>query len=288
MNHVLKAGLCLLLVSCGAAENSRDNGNRGNTTRDTPNAGTEQEFKQLERSMIRRAKGVNRLLYSEVKASLKLNNLPVTYQAIPTPEEVSATAVESIPLERRKTDCGVSKDDKLTIDARIKDCRTKIVQSSSTTWSAFVNGISGEGNWFLVTYIDTKKVWQDSSTGLLWSDVVGTDTFAQALGRDPKDLEKEIVSLCSSLDDNRKPSLGNLPTAQVKWRLPNREEFLQADINGARNVLTDSGNNLWTASFDKQFGGEYKAWAINHKDGILTSTLISEPLDIRCVGVVTE
>ena len=101
-------------------------------------------------------------------------------------------------------------------------------------------------------------------------------------------IDQGYTSLCTSLNDNINPALGKLPLSRVKWRLPNREEFLQADINGARSVLVDSGSNLWTASFDKQFGGEYKAWAINHKDGILASTLIDEELDVRCVGVVTE
>lgn len=288
MNHVLRAGLFLLLVGCGAAENSREDNSKPRIETVKPDDGEKVVFTPLERSMIRRTKGVSRILYTQVQESLKLNNLPVAYQSTPTPEEESATAVESIPLERRKIDCGISIDNKLTVAERVKDCKTKIGQSSSTLWSALVNGISGEGNWFLVTYIEGKKVWQDSSTGLLWSDVVGTDTFAMALGRDPADLEKEIISLCSSLNDNINPALGKLPLSRVKWRLPNREEYLQADINGARSVLTDSGSNLWTASFDKQFGGEYKAWSIDHKDGILASTLIDERLDVHCIGVVTE
>jgi len=288
MNHVLRAGLFLLLVGCGAAENSRDNSQKPIIQPSKPGAGDEPTFKTLERSMIRRTKRKNRALYSQIQTSLKANNLPPSYQSTPAPEEISATQVVAIPVSRRDVDCGESKDNKLTVAERINDCVSKIDESSSTIWNARINGISGEGDWLLVTYIEGKKVWQDTSTGLLWSDIVGTDTFTMALGLDPQDLDKEIISLCSSLNDNINPALGKLPLSRVKWRLPNREEFLQADINGARSVLTDSRSNLWTASFDKQFGGEYKAWAINHKDGILASTLIGEKLDVRCIGVVTE
>ncbi len=290
MNHVLKAGLFLLLVGCGAADNTRDDPNNGarepEVTR--PEVGSEVEFKPLERSMIRRVKGVNRPSYAQVKASLSGTGLPVVYQTTPTPTPTEATPVEMIPTQRLSTDCGVSKDDTLTINQRIIDCQSKIGQRSSTTWSAFVNGISGEGNWFLVTYIDKLKVWQDASTGLLWSDIVKAGTFVEALGRDPQDLERDILSVCSSLDDNRKAALGNLPVKQVKWRLPNREEFLQADINGAKSVLTDSGTNLWTASYHEDNAGDPTAWSIEQKSGILKSTPISESLNIRCIGVITE
>jgi hypothetical protein len=79
-----------------------------------------------------------------------------------------------------------------------------------------------------------------------------------------------------------------IPVKNVIWRLPNKQEVLQAYLNGSSGVLSlpDSADSqlFWTVSYAE----DDKAWAIDEATGALSKVATSVQLNIRCIGVVIE
>jgi hypothetical protein len=102
------------------------------------------------------------------------------YRDIPdrTLDDDGYTALTLLPAPRPAALCGSSG----TIAARIADCTTQ--NPTTTPWDGAVKGHSGETLWSLVTKMGAnKEVWQDSSTGLVWSSIAsGTANWCQASG----------------------------------------------------------------------------------------------------------
>jgi len=88
------------------------------------------------------------------------------------------TALTVRPAPRPATICGTSG----TIATRIADCTTN--NPTTTPWVGSTKGHQGETTWYLVTRAAAnKEVWQDGSTGLLWSSIApATTDWCQASG----------------------------------------------------------------------------------------------------------
>jgi hypothetical protein len=286
-NALLLTCLTLLLAGCGAENSRRD--------KETPPPGNQQEqnpeeneygeiiFKSIERSMITRIGSEKRLSIKQVKAALKEGKLlPAKYPLFP-PKNKSmkvASPVDGIDYEG---DCGKNTTAEFTVFDRIKDCSdNESILKYSKEWSGTRSGVSGEGDWRLVSYIDTKKVWIDNSTGLLWSDIIKVDTFDVALGKNEGGV---IDSLCKSSDKDPNAAFGMIPEKNVIWRLPNKQEVLQAYLNGSSGVLSSESDSMsWTATF----ADDDKAWAVDEATGAISKVDIKETLNIRCIGVIIE
>lgn len=165
---------------------------------------------------------------------------------------------------RPESNCGTTG----TIEERIADC--------NVTWSGKANGTSGEGDWKLVTRIDSPavyEVWRDERTGLIWSDRVGdssspidvdsndfTANWCQASGNaqadDPSDYcndatyQNQVTPESWCGDEARgAPMKGNIGSTQnITWRLPTKYDWQIADANGIRFVLPNMVYFFWSAS----------------------------------------
>ncbi len=298
ITKVLGLSFALLFIGCGAADNSARKSN--NTPGNRGAEGTiytQLTFDTIQRSQIARTKNEDQSTYDKIALALKNGKLPDSFFLIPSvdpkPSELAksqATQVTQITGSSAQNDCGAQSEPEWKVKNRIDDCSKSISIGSARYWSAKLNGVSGEGDWALVSFSEKNqlKVWRDLSTGLLWSDIVGEADFAGAIGKNPKDLEAKLNSICNQDIQVSKSARGNMPDSNVKWRLPSRAEFLQADINGARFVLDQTANPVWTATFEGLEASDFKAWSIEQSTGILKLTNIMTTLKVRCIGVVTE
>lgn len=274
------------LVSCGQDVSSNKKKGSPNTVRDTSEATADQSVETI-RSHIHREKGAPILSSSdEIKKSFT-GGLAATYRKIPLMEKDNESASTTVTsLGRPTTTCGVGTF--ASINERIKDCISS--NSNSSEWNGEKNGSAGESKWQLVMRSsDNKEIWLDSRTGMVWSDLIQTDTakifnWCKASGntqanKGSVDCENigEQVNLCD---------LADKLDGQIVWRLPTRNDFLQADINGLRFVLkkeTDTG--LWTATLKAGASNFSEAWLYSSKEGTLISGKLSEEHQLRCIGV---
>ena len=155
------------------------------------------------------------------------------------------------------------------------DCKTK--NPKTYKWLAKTNGISGEGDWQLVMKSQKIIIWQDLTTGLIWSDQLA-DSFSWTIasGNDTQN------SPCGT--ENNSNALSNFGAQEISWRLPTRNDFLMADINGARFVLSNNKAKYWTASAIN----EQQAWAIEQDSGILSASDAENTHLVRCVGTALK
>lgn len=171
------------------------------------------------------------------------------------------------------------------ISGRIRDCLAK--NPKLAVWNGTVSGAAGETTWQLVTLTSGgKEFWQDLRTGLVWSDNTGLKNWCAASGnKQPSAVGIDID--CSTLGENQNScaELGVFGT-NIVWRLPTRNDFLQADINGARFVFKTSttSNGYWTATVVGTSAGRSKAWSYNYVDGTLAASEMTNTLQVRCVG----
>ena len=235
-------------------------------------------------SMIYRVKGTSQITYTELVNLIIKNKVPKDYQLIPNPnlstdDQINQTA-------KNYENCGISKN-LSGVDARINSCSNihiKFLQtgeSDRSYWSAKTNGISGEADWQLVlNNQDEEKaidvtLWKNTRTGLIWSNVLpNTEDWNIASGSESK-LDDSICSVLEKYTEDH-----------VKWRLPNRNEFLMADISGARFVLGNTEKTFWTAS--SVSGSNELAWLIEQSSGILSKAAKYVPKSIRCIGEVIK
>lgn len=211
------------------------------------------------------------------------NTLPANYRTIPsmeTDDEKSATIVTT--LGRPNVVCGDTTT-ATTINTRITDCGAK--NGTLAVWDARANGTSGEGNWLLVKVTtDQKEIWLDTRTGLVWSDVVTSGNWCQASGNIQSPTPSATID-CNTLSSGISVC-ANLDTlnGNIKWRLPTRNDYLQADLDGARAVLKPVPTGLWTATMESGVQGRTNAWVYELSSGTLSGQKVDNVLDIRCVG----
>lgn len=188
-------------------------------------------------------------------------------------------------------DCGLLADDNApSIGKRIADCKEKFKNlANARLWNGNANGIAGEGNWILVLKKGDRHIWMDETTNLIWTDNIKEDTWPNASGSEV-DVTTAVCNnefLAQDVADENTDFFAGLTPDEIKLRLPTRNDFLQADLNGARFVLDDLENKLyWTANY---ISDNQEAWVINQKEGILGKRPINAgEISVRCLGIVLK
>ena len=208
-------------------------------------------------SLFYRDRGTKSIPLMGVRKALAAGDLPTGLYMYP--KQVQTMDSEVIYQAHKYNNCGFSEE-----ITTVKDSITNCLEANpaNATWDATQNGTSGEADWKLV-YVgsDDLIIWQDQRTGLLWTNIIQQKNF--------KEARDEICQNSFTLEN-------------TLWKLPNRNEFLMADINGARFVLDETDNIFWTetASINNN-----KAWAIKQDTGVLIEEDVDNSLNIRCVGV---
>lgn len=290
-------GLILLTLAVGCNEdvtsNRRLGDNRTPTETTRPELGT--EGSENVRSHVHREKGSAILSYAEeIRKTLANDIPPKLYRFIPLMEkddEGSSKNVTTIDdVGRPSTTCG-SGAEFAGIDARITDCFQK--NAERALWDGLRYGASGEGVWKLVLKNGPKELWLDGRTGMVWTHLMksstGVDNFnwCKASGNTENDTN-EIKTDCNEIGEGESVCSGITMEEvkdQIKWRLPTRNDYLQADLNGLRFVLRkESERGLWTATIRAASEGRSEAWVYNSKEGTLTSGTLSTERQVRCIG----
>lgn len=191
-----------------------------------------------------------------------------------------------------------------TVDKKIADCLT--LNAATSSWSASTNGISGEGNWKLVTLLGGKEVWRDERTGFLWGDTITADTWCHASGNGQTDgyCDGNTASSCAESVgltpaiagetwvaggyDNTKggmgaiPATGANPSPSVRWRLPTKYDWMQAEIDGVRFVVPNVNDTFWSATVFSNYRDV--AWYFSGYVGDFYSDYRSSNVSVRCLG----
>lgn len=283
--------LFTMIVGCGEdVSSNRRRGTPGqerNTSEVNGNGGLDGT-----RSQVHRRTAAPVLSYSEEIAQTLNNSLSdVLYRIVPlmeTDDESSALTIQE--LGRPKKVCGIA-DTLQGVDSRITDCFQK--NGNLSLWEGSRYGTSGEGIWKLVSRnADGREIWFDTRTGMAWSDIITIDgaasfNWCQASGNIENDTPSTTTD-CNDIAAGISTCVGKTDGdigVNVKWRLPTRNDLLQADLNGARAVLKkESSLGLWTATLKSGVSGRNEAWIYKSADGTLTNDVLSSKYHVRCIG----
>lgn len=283
-----------LLVGCQDVSSNRRQGTNNNTVITRPGAeGT--DGSDSIRSSMHRERGAPVLSYAdEIKKTLA-NDLPETlYRTVPLMEKDDEGSIKNvITVDRRgrpTTACGLG-NSFAGIDARVTDCFQK--NGDNSIWEGATYGAAGEGTWKLVQRNnDGDEIWIDGRTGMVWSDIAKNSTginvfnWCKASGNTQNDTPTESID-CNAISDgiNVCEIVSDEISSQIKWRLPTRNDFLQADLNGSRFVLKkETEVGLWTATMRAGVSGRTEAWVYNSKDGTLSPGTLTTERQVRCIG----
>lgn len=250
------------------------------------------------------------LHYKQKKASL-----PTGYREIPDIYKDDDGFNESSPVQRvdrstwGKTTCGRTQN---SIEARITDCKKQL--GALAEWDGTLKGNAGQGLWKLVTRSGPgKEIWRDERTGLLWSSLVSEGTnWCKASGNtqshstatcEPgsENQTKPPISYCAEVEgvvsevsgesyskgtySPAKGGLGKKTTPSVIWRLPTIYDFQQANINGIRFVMPDTGaaGGYEQSSSVYSYFRDY-AWQFHSSNGVIGYSSRLNLDRVRCVG----
>ena len=287
---IISTSLLGFITACG--DDVSSNRKMGKPTQDTQ--AVENGTKNQITSFIHRERGATVLSSLEEASRIISNNLPVTYRTIPLMEKDDEGSRSNVltrsDLGRPTVTCGLGTAFS-GIDSRIADCFQK--NTDKALWQGQLYGSSGEGDWKLVSRTeDGAELWLDNRTGLVWSDVVKTadkSSFNWCMASGNDDLPSSVATVdCNDLMDQTRvcQDLVIEGLAQnVKWRLPTRNDFLQADINGARFVLkSENSSGLWTATMRAKATGRTEAWVYHSSEGTLSGAPLSSERQVRCIG----
>jgi hypothetical protein len=217
------------------------------------------------------------------------NTLPPGLRTIPLmeidDEGTHGMNVMTMRDSRPSTTCGIGENFK-GIDARINDCRLK--NNDSALWNGYLSGASGEGSWKLVALTTRgKEIWQDVRTGMVWSDNEATGNWCMASGNN-QEASLDISTDCKTLGETKnlcsEISTDGIGT-NIRWRLPTRNDFLQADLNGLRFVMSHGDEfGFWTATMQSGIPGRTHAWVYYPGQGTLEAQALTSVRGVRCVG----
>lgn len=165
--------------------------------------------------------------------------------------------------------------------------------------------------------LTSNKVYQDSVTGLYWSDrttatvdnefsyVDGDDRVsptgnscnfnstgtanAYCDNQDPlsaytEDDDVSAADFCLNLQldgDNADSDNDGATGMETDWRLPSQKEFMQAYINGAANNLPGVANGFWSST--EYYNSQSNAWSVYLSSGITNGSTKSFNFYVRCV-----
>jgi hypothetical protein len=281
--------ITLCFVSCGDDQaKGRSSGVPGrNTAEATADTG-------LISSQLHRLRGSPVLSYlgeTEQVLSGKLGNL---YKIIPNMQldnegMDTQNVLTRSGLGRPSAACGVGANFQ-GITARIEDCRKK--NGESSLWVGQVNGAAGEATWQLVALTaEGKEFWQDLRTNMVWSDVVNAGNWCKASGN--KQAVSDVLTVnCSIVGEGQSHCAGVLLDGlgeNVKWRLPTRGDYLQADLDGLRFVLK-KGTTLgsWTATLQAAAVNRDQAWVYHVEEGTLSAEDLASERQVRCIGAALK
>ncbi len=231
------------------------------------------------------------------------------------PGDLCTTVVKAV---RPVSPCGVGAGLD-TVTARISDCFTQ--NPLTSIWTGETKGINGEATWKLVTLVGTKEVWRDERTGLLWGDTIASDTNCRASGNsqtaaqdgsasgycDPANVggyqDATPTSYCSEsgsllpakagenwatgVYDNAKGGMGAIGLVgtrpSVRWRLPTKNDWMQAEIDGIKFVLPNMADTFWSATVFS--GSRDGAWFFDGNYGNFSNVVSrSYNYSVRCLG----
>jgi hypothetical protein len=203
------------------------------------------------------------------------------------------------------------------IQKRMDECIAK--NPGKTFWKGADGQLMGEVSWDLVARVShasisgEREIWRDRATGLIWSDVVASTSWCKAAGNSESqggcDTDNNpstnpggnIINIChiglGNADDQfGKGDINGIGPDEkvIHWRLPTRNELLQADINGIRFVLrkfreavkTTSNFKVWTSSTRTQ--NPAQAWSFNAQEGTLDNESKTSNNNVICVGWAVE
>jgi len=293
LNYFIGLGLIPFIVSCGGdVSSNRKKGNNPAPERSTQTVeGTlGQEYI---RSSIHREKGSSVLSYAQEISKTLANDLPILYRVIPSMEKDDEGSLKNVTttsdIGRPTTTCGFG-DKFAGIDARITDCFLK--NKDKALWEGHRYGAAGEGTWKLVSLSTAgDEIWFDGRTGMVWSELHAKTNWCKASGNTENATNSEIID-CNELNDTVSgeevcvDAVTEGIGTQIKWRLPTRNDFLQADLNGLRSVLKKEGiDGLWTATMKAKVTGRTDAWVYHSTNGTLSSANLSSERQVRCIGV---
>lgn len=267
--------ICLILVSCMEAPHSSQRGTNSaeRSQRDSPPPTITPKAQDILLSHISRTAGAEQKTLNQVSSGLARNILSSqNLRTIPNPslDHTGAVIAATTPTKN----CGL-KEIFNSINSRINNCS----QNNQKThfWSGQDNGIAGESNWTLVA-ADVEWeifIWRDEKTGLVWSHQVAQKNWNEASGFEVSSQD----FICGELNI--------FPSDQIKWRLPTRNDFLQADIDGvaAVSIGFERDQLFWSATSSADLT---KAWAITVSEGRLVEVDKKSLLGVRCVGEVLQ
>lgn len=208
---------------------------------------------------------------------------------------------------RPTINCGTTQT---TIAQRIDHCFAQ--NGALASWDGATNGNSGQGLWKLVTRSGANEVWRDERTGLIWSSPLGVSTnWCRASGNSgggpfgqvdafnvcdnvanqdqvtPESMCTEAAGLNTSAAYDamkggmRLTATGSSPS--VVWRLPTKNDYHLAEMNGIRFVVPVAGNFFWTATVLSTFRDWAWEWADNFGQ-IGIRQRVTATRQVRCVG----
>lgn len=264
--------LLLVTASLFSCMEASDNSNRSNKpareeTNQRPSLNA--RMSAIQKSQLNRTRGQKQFTHEQLNKEIVAGSLDIKeYRIIPDPQIDNTSEIRSA-LKPTK-DCGF-KSDLTSIEARRKNCLAE--NEDRSFWSGETNGTNGEGDWYLIYKKGNHLIWLDENTGLIWSHALKPANWNEASGFDVE----ESNFVCGLLDV--------LPTDQVRWRLPNRNEYLQAELDGARGVMLDGESFFWSATTAQDTS---EAWAVNVSTGELKRFEKNINLDVKCIGEVLK
>lgn len=277
--------LLLVLVSCG--EDVGSNNKLGRPIRDVLGAEAGTGTSNLPSQIHREREAPVLSITQEISKTLARDLPGNLYRTVPLIEkdDEGSTVVTRTGLGRPTVPCG--QDSNLTgIDSRITDCFQK--NNDKSLWEGARFGTSGEGTWKLVSFSNNQEIWLDNATGLVWSDLITTTNWCQAAGNDELPQGSTVINCSDLMEQKRICQDLNIEglAGRISWRLPTRNDFLLADLNGARFVLKaeSASAGLWTATLKASSPDRSEAWIYHSTDGTLSAGNLSMSQQVRCVG----
>jgi len=151
--------------------------------------------------------------------------------------------------------------------------------------------------------LDSNEVWQDTRTGLYWSDKTHTCVDNEFRYDDTGQCNFTDTGTANEYCDNQDPTnaytedddvsandfclnlqldADNDGTLETDWRLPSQKELMQAYIDGSANTLPHiAGYSFWSAT--EVSSSAYKAWGISLFHGLADSYSKGNDKYVRCV-----
>lgn len=182
-------------------------------------------------------------------------------------------------LGRPFTDCGIAPN--ATVGTRVDECGR--INGPTASWN-YVFSSAGESVWRLVAKSGNAEVWLDIRTGHIWSDILDTTNWCNASGNQETSPAVNCNTLANNITCVGKAVLG-IPG--IKWRLPTRNDFLQADLDGIRFVLKSASTSFWTATMDSSSFNRSEAWTYNQAQGTLEKAGLTDLRNVRCIGAAS-